>query len=148
MTNVPEVFLAREAQMGYATVGLVTDYDCWLDDPARRNRMDGLLFNLLWSCGRQSEIVQAPQVGIAHGRDAKHKPVRAKPPRTEAALEQFDRLGVEFLVYEGRNARVLQHCRNLTEVAVVSLGDMVVSKSLDVAGDELDEAIIQYFRRK
>jgi rod shape-determining protein MreB len=25
---------------------------------------------------------------------------------------------------------------------------MVVSKSLDVAGDELDEAIIQYFRRK
>ncbi|HLL13147.1 MAG TPA: MTAP family purine nucleoside phosphorylase [Rubrivivax sp.] len=33
MTNVPEVFLAREAQMGYATIGLVTDYDCWMDDP-------------------------------------------------------------------------------------------------------------------
>ncbi|MDQ6627233.1 MAG: MTAP family purine nucleoside phosphorylase [Pseudomonadota bacterium] len=33
MTNVPEVFLAREAQIAYATVGLVTDYDCWLDDP-------------------------------------------------------------------------------------------------------------------
>lgn len=35
MTNVPEVFLAREAQIAYATVGLVTDYDCWLDDPAQ-----------------------------------------------------------------------------------------------------------------
>lgn len=35
MTNVPEAFLAREAQMAYATVGLVTDYDCWLDDPAQ-----------------------------------------------------------------------------------------------------------------
>ncbi|MEO5882169.1 MAG: MTAP family purine nucleoside phosphorylase [Caldimonas sp.] len=35
MTNVPEVFLAREAQLAYATVGLVTDYDCWLDDPAQ-----------------------------------------------------------------------------------------------------------------
>lgn len=35
MTNVPEVFLAREAQMAYATVGLVTDYDCWLDDPSQ-----------------------------------------------------------------------------------------------------------------
>ncbi len=35
MTNAPEVFLAREAQMAYATVGLVTDYDCWLDDPAQ-----------------------------------------------------------------------------------------------------------------
>lgn len=34
MTNIPEVFLAREAQLAYATVGLVTDYDCWLDDPA------------------------------------------------------------------------------------------------------------------
>ncbi len=33
MTNVPEVFLAREAQLAYATVGIVTDYDCWKDDP-------------------------------------------------------------------------------------------------------------------
>lgn len=35
MTNVPEAFLAREAQMAYATVGLVTDYDCWLEDPSQ-----------------------------------------------------------------------------------------------------------------
>jgi 5'-methylthioadenosine phosphorylase len=35
MTNVPEVFLAREAQICYATVGIVTDYDCWMDDPAK-----------------------------------------------------------------------------------------------------------------
>lgn len=34
MTNVPEVFLAREAQMAYCTVCLVTDYDCWMDDPS------------------------------------------------------------------------------------------------------------------
>lgn len=35
MTNAPEVFLAREAQMAYAAVCLVTDYDCWMDDPSR-----------------------------------------------------------------------------------------------------------------
>jgi len=35
-----------------------------------------------------------------------------------------------------------------TEVGVISLGGMVVSKSIDVAGDELNEAIIQYFRKK
>ena len=35
-----------------------------------------------------------------------------------------------------------------TEVAVICLGGMVVSRSLDVAGDEMDEAIVQYFRRK
>ncbi len=34
MTNVPEVFLAREAQLSYATVGIATDYDCWKEDPA------------------------------------------------------------------------------------------------------------------
>lgn len=29
MTNMPEAKLAREAEMCYATVALVTDYDCW-----------------------------------------------------------------------------------------------------------------------
>lgn len=43
MTNVPEVFLAREAQMGYATVGIVTDYDCWMDDPSQHVSMNALL---------------------------------------------------------------------------------------------------------
>ena len=33
MTNVPEVFLAREAQLCYCTLCIATDYDCWLDDP-------------------------------------------------------------------------------------------------------------------
>ncbi len=31
MTNVPEAFLAKEAGMAYATVAMVTDYDCWRD---------------------------------------------------------------------------------------------------------------------
>ncbi len=35
MTNVPEVFLAREAQIAYATVGIATDYDCWMEDASR-----------------------------------------------------------------------------------------------------------------
>jgi 5'-methylthioadenosine phosphorylase len=32
MTNLPEAKLAREAEMAYATLALVTDYDCWHDD--------------------------------------------------------------------------------------------------------------------
>lgn len=35
MTNVPEAFLAREAQICYSSLCVVTDYDCWLDDPAQ-----------------------------------------------------------------------------------------------------------------
>lgn len=29
MTAAPEAFLAREAELPYATLALVTDYDCW-----------------------------------------------------------------------------------------------------------------------
>jgi 5'-methylthioadenosine phosphorylase len=29
MTNLPEAKLAREAEMSYATLAMVTDYDCW-----------------------------------------------------------------------------------------------------------------------
>ena len=29
MTNIPEAKLAREAELCYATIALVTDYDCW-----------------------------------------------------------------------------------------------------------------------
>ncbi len=29
MTNIPEAKLAREAELCYATLALVTDYDCW-----------------------------------------------------------------------------------------------------------------------
>jgi 5'-methylthioadenosine phosphorylase len=42
MTNVPEAFLAREAQIAYATVGIVTDYDCWMEDPARHVSATGI----------------------------------------------------------------------------------------------------------
>jgi 5'-methylthioadenosine phosphorylase len=32
MTNMPEAKLAREAEICYATVAMVTDYDCWHDE--------------------------------------------------------------------------------------------------------------------
>ncbi|MBI5629641.1 MAG: rod shape-determining protein [Elusimicrobia bacterium] len=35
-----------------------------------------------------------------------------------------------------------------TEAAVISLGGLVVSKSIDIAGDEMDEAVMMHFRRK
>lgn len=31
MTNMPEAKLAREAELPYATIAMVTDYDCWRD---------------------------------------------------------------------------------------------------------------------
>jgi 5'-methylthioadenosine phosphorylase len=32
MTNMPEAKLAREAELCYATVAMVTDFDCWHPD--------------------------------------------------------------------------------------------------------------------
>ena len=32
MTNMPEAKLAREAELCYATMAMVTDYDCWHPD--------------------------------------------------------------------------------------------------------------------
>jgi 5'-methylthioadenosine phosphorylase len=32
MTNVPEAYLAKEAGIAYATIAMVTDYDCWKDE--------------------------------------------------------------------------------------------------------------------
>ena len=32
MTNMPEAKLAREAEIAYATLAMVTDYDCWHED--------------------------------------------------------------------------------------------------------------------
>jgi 5'-methylthioadenosine phosphorylase len=34
MTNLPEARLAREAEIGYATLAMATDYDCWHPDHA------------------------------------------------------------------------------------------------------------------
>ncbi len=34
MTNMPEAKLAREAEIPYATIAMVTDYDCWHGDHA------------------------------------------------------------------------------------------------------------------
>jgi 5'-methylthioadenosine phosphorylase len=34
MTAMPEAKLAREAEMSYALVAMVTDYDCWRTKPA------------------------------------------------------------------------------------------------------------------
>lgn len=42
MTNVPEAFLAREAQICYSTIGVATDYDCWMEDPSQHVQVDGI----------------------------------------------------------------------------------------------------------
>jgi 5'-methylthioadenosine phosphorylase len=55
MTNMPEAKLAREAQMAYATLAMVTDYDCWKPFEAHVTA-DMALRNLLANAGRAQKI--------------------------------------------------------------------------------------------
>ncbi|MBI3547751.1 MAG: rod shape-determining protein [Elusimicrobia bacterium] len=57
-------------------------------------------------------------------------------------------IGADLPISEAHGNMIVDIGGGTTEVAVISLKDMVVSKSIDIAGDEMDEAIIQHFRRK
>lgn len=57
-------------------------------------------------------------------------------------------LGAGLPVSEVRGSMVVDIGGGTTEVAIISMGGIVVSRSLRVAGDELDQDIIQYIRNK
>jgi rod shape-determining protein MreB len=57
-------------------------------------------------------------------------------------------IGAGIPVQDPEGSMIVDIGGGTTEVAVISLGGMVVAKSLEVAGDKMDEALVQYFRRK
>ncbi|MHB1120835.1 MAG: rod shape-determining protein MreB, partial [Bellilinea sp.] len=57
-------------------------------------------------------------------------------------------LGAGLPVSEVQGSMVVDIGGGTTEVAVISMGGIVVSRSLRVAGDEMDQDIIQYVRSK
>ena len=58
MTNVPEAFLAREAQLAYCTICLVTDYDCWMDDPAQHVSVDAFYATYQGATEKAKAVIQ------------------------------------------------------------------------------------------
>lgn len=56
-------------------------------------------------------------------------------------------IGAGLPVYEPTGNMVVDIGGGTTEVAVISLGGIVNSKSIRIGGDEMDEAIIQYVKR-
>ena len=55
MTNMPEAKLAKEAQMAYATLAMVTDYDCWHPREAHVTA-DAAIANLMQNAGYAQQI--------------------------------------------------------------------------------------------
>lgn len=57
-------------------------------------------------------------------------------------------IGADLPVWEPTGSMVVDIGGGTTEVAIISLGGIVTSRSIRVAGDEMDEAIIQYIKRR
>lgn len=58
MTNMPEAKLAREAQIAYATLAMVTDFDCWHPREAHVTA-EMAIANLMKNAERAQQIVAA-----------------------------------------------------------------------------------------
>lgn len=59
MTNVPEVFLAREAQICYCTIAIATDYDCWMDDPQHHVTVEQVISRYGASLAKAKQLLNA-----------------------------------------------------------------------------------------
>ncbi|MBI2414238.1 rod shape-determining protein [candidate division WWE3 bacterium] len=57
-------------------------------------------------------------------------------------------IGAGLSVQEPRGTMIVDMGGGTSEIAVISLGGMVISKSLRIAGDELDVAIVNYAKNK
>jgi 5'-methylthioadenosine phosphorylase len=57
MTNVPEAFLALEAQVGYCVITVATDYDCWLDDTSQHVSAEQVIGQFKESLGRVQKVI-------------------------------------------------------------------------------------------
>jgi len=57
-------------------------------------------------------------------------------------------IGAELPIHEPSGSMVVDIGGGTTEVAVISLGGMVVSRSIRIGGDELDEAVINYVKKE
>ena len=68
MTNMPEAKLAREAEICYATMAMVTDYDCWHPDHDAVT-VDQVIKVLLGNADRARDLVKSvvPMIGAARG---------------------------------------------------------------------------------
>lgn len=72
MTNVPEAKLAREAEIAYATLAMVTDYDCWHPDHDSVT-VEMVIGNLMKNATNAQRVIQEVVKRLA-----------ANPPESEA----------------------------------------------------------------
>ncbi len=69
MTNMPEAKLAREAEICYATIAMVTDYDCWHEDHDHVS-VDAIIKVLMENADKAKALVKRVTPMLAGGEGA------------------------------------------------------------------------------
>ena len=98
MTNMPEAKLAREAELCYATVAMVTDFDCWHPDHAHVE-VASIIAVLQSNAEHARQLVAAaiPRLGALPGpcpqgcdRALEHAIITAPAARDPALVARLD----------------------------------------------------------
>lgn len=99
MTNLPEARLAREAEMAYATLALVTDYDCWHPQQACVTA-ELAIANLKRNAERAQQVLRRTVALLAARRPASpaHDALRAALVTPPAAMPAATRARLAALV--------------------------------------------------
>jgi 5'-methylthioadenosine phosphorylase len=70
MTNLQEAKLAREAEICYVTVAMVTDYDCWRQDHDAVT-VEQIISNLMKNAENAARVVKAAVSSMPEKRECK-----------------------------------------------------------------------------
>jgi len=98
MTNMPEAKLAREAEICYATVAMVTDFDCWHDDHDSVT-VEAVVKTMQGNAAKARALVKAaiPALGVKRGpceagcdRALEYALITAPEKRDPALLGRLD----------------------------------------------------------
>jgi 5'-methylthioadenosine phosphorylase len=103
MTNLQEAKLAREAEICYVTIAMVTDYDCWHDEHAAVT-VDQIIANLMKNAENACKLVRHVVRGMPEARACKCGSALKHAIITDrAALPQSvkERLGLLIAKYTG-----------------------------------------------
>jgi rod shape-determining protein MreB len=115
---------------------------------------EAMLRHFIRKVGRRFVLRQTVVVGIPSGVTEVEKRAVIEAARNAGANQAFvieepmaAAFGAGLPVDEPEGSMIVDMGGGTTEVAVISLGGIVHSRSIRVAGDELDEAIAAYVRR-
>ncbi|NNM58030.1 S-methyl-5'-thioadenosine phosphorylase [Acidocella sp.] len=98
MTNMPEAKLAREAEIDYASIAMVTDYDCWHEEHDAVT-VDAVVRVLLDNAEKARNLVKSvlPKIGAPRGlcpagcdRALEYALITAPEARAPAMLAKLD----------------------------------------------------------